>query len=215
MWFQNHSTRRTRKENLKISLQNISILISITNLTKFRLSKYIYSTLTTFISCLILLLFIGCSTLSALNIDADIGFSIPLGSWSEYHKSAQFVSFRLEPVINNYANLGLFFETSTFTGKLNDSYNLQFFSPGINIKFFPLFFRNNKTLIVNCALSYCFMERKLHKSNEKGHDYGITATTGLRIKITNNWYIIPFAGERHIMGGLDMLIFGTTLGFSK
>lgn len=150
-----------------------------------------------------------------LNFTGKAGSYIPVGDWANYHNSSPFISFGTDLIKKDYLNSGLAFDVSSFSGKLNNSYNLQIFSPGISIEFFPLFFIKNYYLFINGTLSYNFMERRLHNSIEKGRDFSILTLLGTEIKMSKNWSFAPFFGEKHFAGGIDMLILGIGLGFNK
>jgi len=164
---------------------------------------------------LILSILLVTSPLFAINFYSDIGASIPVGNWANYHNSSPFISFGINLIKKDYMNSGFAFDISSFSGKLNDNYILQVFSPGISMEFFPLFFIQNHTIFVNSTTSYSFMKKRLHNATEGGRDFSISNLLGAKIKISEHWSVCTYFGEKHFAGRIDMLILGAGLGFKK
>ncbi len=160
-------------------------------------------------------LFLLIPPLFALNFNGNTGFSIPIGNWATYHNSGPFISFGSDLLKKDFLTCGFSFDISSFSVKLNESYYLQIFSPGVGIKFYPLFFMKSYNLFLNSTLSYSFMEKRLHNSVEKGRDFSILTLIGAEFKVSDNWLISSFCGEKHFTGGIDMLILGVGLEFKK
>ncbi len=166
------------------------------------------------LSVLFLTLFL-ITPLSAISFTGNSGYYFPIGSWSSNHNSAPYIALGTNLFEKDYLTCGISFDVSSFSGKLNNSYNLQIFSPGATIKFYPFFFTKNYNLFTSGTISYGFMQKTLHNSTENGNDYCILALIGVELMMTKNWFISSSLGEKHFTGGIDMLTFGIGLEFRK
>jgi hypothetical protein len=161
------------------------------------------------------LLVFALSSLSALTVSGNTGFTIPVGTWAEHHSPSAYLSFGLQMYQKSHFSLGLALEMTTFRGKLNSDYHLQVVSPGIALNLYPLFFIDKQSLFLRETLSYSFMQRNVHDATEKGRDIGILSALGFEFSLGDRWGIVPYFGEKHYLGGIDMLLIGLEIAYKR
>jgi hypothetical protein len=164
---------------------------------------------------LIFLLALALTPLRALTLSGNTGFAIPVGTWAHHHSPSPYLSLGLDLFQKDYVSIGIALEMASFRGKLNTDYHLQVISPGTAVKLYPLFFLKNRSIFLRETLTYSFMQRNLHEATEKGRDFGILSALGFEYSIADRWKVIPYFGEKHYFGGIDMFIFGLEIGFKK
>lgn len=153
--------------------------------------------------------------LFSVSFSGNAGFLIPVGTWARHHAPSPYLSLGTDLYQKQYASLGLALEMASFRGKLNGAYHLQVLSPGGSVKFYPLFFIKNRSIFLKETLTYSFMQRNLHDATEKGRDFGIISAFGFEFPMTEKWRAVPYLGEKHYLGGIDMFILGLEIAYSK
>jgi hypothetical protein len=153
--------------------------------------------------------------LEAVTFSGTSGFSIPVGTWADHHSPSPFLSLGIDLYQKSFATMGIGLEMASFRGKINKDYHLQIISPGVSLKLYPLFSMRNRSLFLKETLTYSFMQRNLDEATEKGRDFGALSSLGFEFSIAEKWGIIPYFGEKHYFGGIDMFIFGMEIAFGK
>jgi hypothetical protein len=164
---------------------------------------------------ILLALTIPITPLAAFSISSTTGFAIPFGTWAQHHASSPFLSLGLDPYQKRFLSIGVALEMASFRGKLNSEYHLQIISPGAAVKLYPLFFMGNRSIFFRETLTYSFMQRKVHDAVEKGRDVGMLSTLGFQIPIAERWNVIPYLGEKHYLGGVEMFIVGLEVAYKR
>jgi hypothetical protein len=90
-----------------------------------------------------------------------------------------------------------------------------FISPGATIKLYPLFFMDSQSIFLRETAAYSLMWRNMHDSSEKGSDVGVLSTLGFEFSIAERWGVIPYFGEKHYLGGIDMFLFGLEIAYRR
>lgn len=160
-------------------------------------------------------LILALAPLTALTVSGNTGFAIPVGTWANHHSPSPYLSLGIDLYQKKFVDIGLALEMASFRGKLNSNYHLQIISPGTAVKLYPLFFLQNRSIFLRETLTYSFMQRNVHDATEKGRDFGILSALGFEFSITDQWGIIPYFGEKHYLGGIDMFIFGLEIAYRK
>lgn len=191
------------------------IIMDPTNFKKQLMNKNPISKSINFISLIPLFIILSVVPLMSLSFVGNTGYAIPLGSWSTYHNPSPFFSFETNFINKKFYDGGFILGISSFSGKFNRHYTLQAFSPGISVKFYPLFFINNRNLFLNNSLSFSYMIKNIHDVKETGGDFTVASNIGGKFIFSNNWSFSIFIGENHSMGGLDQISLGMGIEFIK
>lgn len=153
--------------------------------------------------------------LAGLSLSGNTGFAIPVGDWAQHHSPAPYLSLGFDLYQKGFITLGPALELASFTGKLNSDYHLQVVSPGIALKLYPLSFMKHRSIFLRETFTYSFMQRNLYGTTEKGRDFGLLSALGFQFGIADRWAVIPYFGEKHYFGGIDMFVFGVEIAYGK
>ncbi len=153
--------------------------------------------------------------LAAYTISGSSGFAIPFGTWATHHAPSPYLTFGIDLYEKSALRAGIALEMASFRGKLNSSYHLQTISPGLALTLYPLSFIEHRSLFIRGTAGYSFMQRNLHEATEKGRDFSLLSTMGYGFSMAEQWRVIPYLGEKHYFGGIDMFTIGLEITYKK
>jgi hypothetical protein len=153
--------------------------------------------------------------LAGYTLAGSSGFAIPFGTWATHHAPSPYLTFEIDLYEKRALSTGISLEMASFRGKLNSNYHLQTISPGLALTLYPLSFIEHRSLFIKGIASYSFMQRNLHEASEKGRDFSLLSAMGYGFKIAEAWGVLPYFGEKHYFGGIDMFTIGLEITYTK